>query len=1140
MKFTVFFLLVTCLKVSANGYSPKISISESNVSLNRVFNEIENQSEYQFFYKDKLLKQIGNVSVSVRDVSIEEALDKCFFDLPLTYTLIDNNVIISEKKLPQKLAASYLITTAVPITVKGLVKDEKGLPLSGVSVTVRGTQRGTTTNGNGEFTIDANTGEVLDFSIVGYKKTSIAVGNNTSVNIQLQIDVVSGSEVIVVGYGTQKKANLTGAVDQVSGDILDNRPITRLSQGLQGVVGNLNILTSGAGGMPNATQSINIRGYTGLGSRGTPLFVIDGIPGGDINSINPNDVESISVLKDQASAAIYGVDGAFGVILINTKQGKKGKAPQINYDNNFSYSQLINVPKETNSLEYVTMFNEASVNGGQSPIFLDEQIQRIKDYIAGTLKTETMPDPANPTRWITGQLGNANNKWFDVLFNKWAVSQQHNIGVTGGGTNTNYYVGLGYIDRNGMFSYGNDDYKRYNLRANLGIDINKWLKTNFRTSFARGTNDRPFEFSGRTGGTLGAYLHQAGRTAPFVANVNPNGSLSQFSDAAWMGSGSRILENADEVKLTGEFVLNPLKGLNITGNYTINSNNSDLAAQGKTMYVPQPNGELVAFGQIPNTFSRTFAKSTDQLINIFSSYEKGIGDHNFQVLGGYIRRFNQSLSLTSTNANLYTDNLPALFLTYNDKPTVSDAIGEFATEGYFSRINYSFKNRYLIEFDGRYDATSRFISDRWQFYPGLSAGYVVSQEKFWQSLSNTINFLKFRASYGKSGDQASLSLYPFYPSLNTVIPASTNWLFASGRQAYVSAPGVINPNITWQKPIMLDFGLDAAFLKNRLNVNFDWYRRTMKDLIVSGAPLPAVFGTSAPSINDGETETTGFEFTTSWSDKIGALKYSVRALLSNYTGKVTKYDPNPTKLLSATYYTGSNIGEIWGYRSPGLYTSQTATSALPASFWTSGWSAGDVQYLDLDKSGRIDIGKNTADSSGDLSVIGNTTPRYSYSFNLDLNWKGFDLNLFVQGVAKRDVWIDNNYFWGITGSRFQSGYFETQRDNRWSADNPNGYFPKYYMTSQMSKNMQVSDRYLQNAAYLRIKTMQLGYSLPTELIGHWHVKKARVYVTAENLATITKMVKTLDPEIAVADAGAGLGKVYPLQRTFSFGINIGL
>lgn len=1149
MKLTILLLTTAILQVSASSFAQRITLSEKNAKLTEIFDKIRVQTGYDFLVTKSVLKNANPVNIEVKNERFLEVLKKVFAGQNLNYSFKNNAIIVTEKLILTTFPATII---NLSINVTGKVVDEKGLGLPGATIKVKGANRAEITDNAGRFAfkgIDENA--ILVVSYLGYVPLEIRAEGKSEMLIALTPQDASLSEIVVVGYGTQKKENLTGAVAQVDKKMLENRPIVRLSQALQGVVGNLNISSNNTGGAPNAKQDINIRGFTGFGAKGSPLLVIDGVPGGDINTINPNDIENISVLKDQASAAIYGVDGAFGVILINTKQGKKGAAPQISYDNNISYAQLMNSPKTVGSLEYVTMWNEAAQNAGSTPIYPEEQIQRVKDYLAGTLKSETQANASN-TDWNNGQLGNANNNWFDILFKKWGISQQHNIGVSGGSSSINYYVGLGYNDVVGMYSYGNDNFKRYNFRGNLGADVTSWMKVNVRTSFSRSNSDMPFEYPARTGGGLSGYMHQAARVAPVVPLYNPDGNLSNFSDPAWMGSGSRRLENLDQTFLTGEFVLAPIKGLNITGNYSLFATYNESSAQGKTFYIPKPDGSLATFGVNPNTFSRTLGKANNQLINLFSSYERSFGDHNFKILGGYIRRFNESLSVSASNSNLYTDNLPSLSLTYNDKPIVSDAIEQLGTQGYFTRFNYNYKEKYLVEFNGRYDATSRFITKRWQFYPGVSAGYVVSNEEFWKPVKNTLNFFKIRASYGQSGDQASLSLYPFYQSMVTVAPGAgtsvannpNNWFFSNGRQAYVSAPGVINPNITWQKPVMIDYGFDAELLKNRLSVSFDWYKRTMRDMIVASAPLPATFGTAAPTINAGEMETKGFELTLGWKDQVGDFRYAVKALLSDYTGKVTKY-PNPTQILS-DFYVGQHIGDIWGYTSTGLYANdQAAAGALPASFWNSTWKGGDVIYQDLDQSGRIDNGKNTVSESGDLSIIGNNTPRYSYGLTLDLAWKNFDFNAFIQGVAKRDVWVNSNYFWGITGDRFQSSFFDIHRD-RWTAENPGGYYPKYYMSSEMAKNEVVQTRYLQNGAYLRFKNVQLGYSLPKHLIERVKINRLRFYVSVENLATITKMVKSIDPELAVpvdgaiANVNSSDGKIYPLRRTFSFGLNLTL
>ncbi len=1020
--------------------------------------------------------------------------------------------------------------------VTGMVSDASGKPLPGITVTERGTKNSVMTGESGAFKIKTKNGAILLITGVGFESQEVRVNVTEVIKVVLKQEAKALTDVVVVGYGTQKKANLTGSVDQVSGEVLENRPITRVTQGLQGMVANLNITTNTNGGTPNATQNINIRGFTGFGASGSPLIVIDGIATsgtGAFNNLNPNDVESISVLKDQASAAIYGVDGAYGVILVTTKSGKKNKKPQISYSSLWDYSQMMNMPHLASSLEWANVYNEANRNAGNGNYYPEEQMQRIRDYIDGKLTTETQPNPTG-TGWMSG---NANNDWFNVTFKDFAVNQQHNISVSGGGNGSTYFVGMGYNDKKGMFRYGNDEYKRYNFRANLSADITDWMRFNLRSSYVKTNYNTPYEYPGLTGGGLSAYLHNAARLFPGNALWLPNGYMHLGGSlAALMNYGGRTITDGEELQLSGEFVVSPLKGWDITANYTLFSGNGNSLANGSTIYVPNPDGSLAVSGQNPNQVRRGFSKTNNHLVNLFSSYDKRVKKHHFKVLGGFIMRYNETLSMNGSNTNLYTDNLPSLFLTYGPNPTVSDAMGDNSAKGFFGRINYDFADKYLIEFNGRYDATSKFIYNQWAFFPGVSAGYVVSKEHFFEPVKDIVNNMKLRASFGKSGDQSSFGNYPFYATLPTTAASSSNWFFGTAAKAYVSQGGDINPNITWAKPVMLDFGVDLGFFKNRLQVSSDWYRRTITDMLVASQPLPAVFGTPAPQTNGGEMYTEGWEFTATWADRIGKdLKYTIRGMVSNYNGYITKF-PNPTKLLS-NYYEGQKLGQIWGYTTNGLFQSaDIANSAPKASFWTGVWTPGDVNYLDLDKSGRVDPGKNTADSSGDLRIIGNNVPQYSYSTYFDAQYKGFDLSLFIQGVGKRDVFMSSNYFWGIASGAqpFQNSVFTSTRD-RWTPENTDGYLPKFYLSAQNQKNLQTTDRYLQNAAYLRIKSLQVGYTLPAKWLQTLKMEKLRIYASAENLATISEMWQGIDPELAIGD-----GKIYPLQRSFAFGLNLTL
>jgi TonB-linked SusC/RagA family outer membrane protein len=796
-----------------------------------------------------------------------------------------------------------------------------------------------------------------------------------------------------------------------------------------------------------------------------------------------------------------------------------------------------------NSLDFANFYNEAFENAGRADFFDSATIARIKDYQAGRITTQTIKSP-NSNSWQSWNSANANNDWFQIYFKKLAFSQQHNVGISGGNDNTTYYVGLGYNDREGMYNYGNDFFKRFNIRANLSTNVTQWMTFNFRSTFSRSLYNTPNTYPGQTGGN---YMHQIARKFPTVALYNPDGNFSDASNVPLHLYGGRNQSTEDQPVLTGEFVIRPLKDWTITANYTFDGDFYDYSSNQKTVYNFLPDGTTaVTSGTTPNSFSRSNYRNEHQVFNAFSSYKKEIGQHSFNILGGFTSELTSFAGYSVGNSQLYSNDIPSLNLSYGTSPSIYDQMRELAVAGYFGRLNYSFADKYLLEFDGRYDATSRFLpGKRWKFSPGVSAGWNVDKENFWTSIRNTINTFKIRGSYGSSPDQLFLGYpsntsysnysawYPFYPGLGITSPTNTSWLFGGAQQAAISQPPLVNSNLTWVTTTSYGIGADFSMLKNRLSLSYDYYIRKADNFAGPSQVLPSLLGTSVPSINNAGMKTTGFEVTAQWKDRIGDWGYSARVSLSDYTGTVTQYN-NPTRSLS-TWYVGQKMGEIWGYTTDGLYRSADEAAKAPkAAFWGSTWNAGDVKYKDLNGDGIINTGLNTADSSGDRRIIGNSTPRYLFSTLLTADYKGFDLSIFLQGVLKRDAWIGSNYFWGITGDEWQSSPFQANM-NRWTANNPNGYFPKYYMSSQNNKNTQVSDRYLQNAAYLRIKSIQLGYTLPTGLLSKAKIQKMRVYFTAENVATFTKLIKNLDPELSIND-----GKIYPLQRTFSCGVNITL
>ncbi|GHT39294.1 SusC/RagA family TonB-linked outer membrane protein [Bacteroidia bacterium] len=1116
-----------------------ITIDVKNEQIKEVLKKITQSSDYKFFYDESVANDASKISLTLSNASLDAVLAELEKQTGFKFIVRDNTITVSSKSV----AASVAAQATAPKQVSGTVVDENGEPVIGASVSVKGANIGTATDVDGKFSLNASPQAVLVTSYLGYKPQEITVGNQTSLNITLSENLQELEEVVVVGYGTQKKVNLTGAVASVKGEVLENRSVTNISQALQGQVANLNItsaataLSDRGGGSPGATQSINLRGYTGMGSSGSPLIVIDGIQGGDLNTINMNDVESITVLKDAASTAIYGSSAPFGVVLITTRKGKAGQKPTITYGNNFGFAQPINIPKWMNSLDYANFLNEACDNSGAAHQVTDEQLERIKDYLNGTLTSTTYRDPTPGTdRWM---VGNANNDAFDVYLKKFAFNQQHNIGISGSAGKTNYYAGLAYLRQNGVFKYGDENFQRYNARVNLTSELTNWLDFSFRGAFSRRVLDDHYTYVD----WYGNYLHTISAIAPWVPAIDPNGERSDAM-IIW-DDGGREKETTDNAVLSGEFTFHPLPGWDITANYAYDGTYLNSSQHWATLYHTLPSGTVaVVDGTTPSDFRRSFTNNQHHIINVFSSYEKEFNGHYFKVLGGFTQEVYDNLGLTAKNNYLYSDNIPSLAVTYGSATGIGESGSQLAIRGGFGRFNYNYKEKYLFEFDGRYDGTSRFLSDvRYKFYPGVSAAWVPSKESFWTPIEPVVNLMKIRATYGSLGDQSFTGYYPFYPSLNSVSPTSSNYMFASGRESYISNPGLINPALTWITTSTIDFGVDFAFLSNRLNVSFDWYRRYMDDFVGPAEVMPAFLGTSAPQANSTAMKTEGWELTIGWKQQTGDIHYGVNAVLSDYQGYITKY-PNPNGLIG-TYYEGQRIGEIWGYESEGLFQSEAEIAAAPSQARFYGrWLPGDVRYKDLDGNGVINPGNNTLDDPGDRKVIGNTTPRYSFGVTLNVEYKGFDFTAFFQGVGKRDATLlpaNHNqaiYFWGITGWQ-NAGY--TQHYDRWSESNPGGYYPRYYsVLAENAKNRQPSTRYLPNAAYMRVKNMQLGYSLPSSVLKHINCQKLRLFVDVENLATITKLIRTMDPEIVGINGynGAADGKVYPLQRTWSCGLSV--
>lgn len=1163
IKTNLLVICFLCLCGAVSGQS--ITLKLDQVPMKEAMETLKKNYTYSFVFETGDVDTQKIITIALKNVSIEEAVQQIIQGQNLSYEIKGKNIILRRSTGP----SSANKKDGVPVTISGFVENTHGEPVVGAAIIEETTSRGTVSGANGSFMLKMVTGAKLTITCMGYIAQEIVISSQSKLRIILQEDTQLLDDVVVVGYGVQKKENLTGAVVSLDGKALENRPVSNISQALQGTIGNLNISPNSgnsssdwdsSGGAPGASQNINIRGYTGFDTNGNalaeaPLVVIDGVQGGDLNTINMSDVASITVLKDAASSAIYGSSAPFGVILITTKKGNIGQKATITYNNNFMFSQPISLPKMMNSLDYAMAFNQFSSNANTASLYNAGTLSRIVEYMNGTRRDETMAD-GNVDTWLSAFGSNANNDWFDIHFKDVSFSHQHNLGITGGTKNTTYYVGLGYVNQEGMYTYGNDSFKRYNARTTLQTNIFEWLSVGFRGTFSRGEKDNPNSATFANS----SILHILAQRRPTQALQNPDGNYSNGSYVPAFRDGGRVKTTTDNATLVGEVILHPTKGWDITANYAFSGAYGNRISHLKTVFHTLPSGkQSILNGTTPNALSRRMDRNERHLVNVFTSYEKTVSNNYFKVMVGYMQEMYDKLYLSGANNELYSDNILSLATTYGTKISASDLNEQIATRGVFGRINYNYKERYLLELNGRYDGTSRFLKPvRFKFYPGVSAAWVPSKEAFWEPIQKVVNMFKLRASYGSQGSQGSAGYYPFYPALQTSAPTSTsnNWLFNGGQQAMVQFPsGLIDPRLTWVTTNTIDFGVDLGLFANKLNISFDWYKRSAQDYQGPAQSLPALLGTAAPLTNNAAMATTGFELNVGWRHKIGKVNYSVDVVLSDYSSTITKY-PNPTRMtisgLGSVYnplwYEGRQFGEIWGFETVGLFQSQAEIDRAPdqSQINAKPWTVGDVRYADLDGDGKITWGDNTVDNPGDRKIIGNSTPRYSFGITLAADWKGLDFMIFIQGVGKRDSPANHysgeyryaNFVWGVPrqGSYAQATMWQDQQ-NRWSeyntpSENAKALFPKMYFSDENMKNTHEQTRYLQNAAYARLKTVQVGYSLPAHWINKIALQKLRVFVSVENLGTWTKMISTLDPEFSSSD-----GKIYPLQRVWAVGLS---
>lgn len=1018
----------------------------------------------------------------------------------------------------------------------GVVTDTTGETVIGASVVVKGTTNGTITGLDGDFSLSGVTkGSILVVSFVGYQNTEVK-WNGQPLTIILKEDTKVLDEVVVVGYGTQKKANLSGAVAAVDGKVLQDRPITNIGQGLQGVVPNLNI-TMNNGGAPGATSSFNIRGNTSLNG-GSPLVLVDNVQM-DANLVNPDDIESISVLKDAASASIYGARAAYGVILITTKKGKKSDKPTVSLSATGYWQSPALTFHNVNSMQYLTMMDEAYQNDGGSGHYFKSQVyQYAEDYFNGKYDSPVFFDTAYDT-YKYGYCGNTD--WWDELY-KTSFSQIYTANISGGNDRTTYYASVSMNDQGGILKAGDDKYNKYNANVNISSNITKWL--NVSAKIAHTYTDELHPTGGTTAMNSTAYSGLSsysgmmkGDLSPLMPVKHPDGHYagqgSYTNPVAIMEQGGNAQYKQNDLWMTGAVKITPIKGLVINADYTWNfyGKSSNQHVQNFYDYTAVPGTENYYPWTNPSSVTVTNNDDYYNAFNAFAEYTFSLKEkHNFKVMVGYNQENKHKKYHYAGRKNLIDSSNPSLNLAYGDM-AMNGSETHWSVNGFFARINYDYKGKYLLELNGRYDGSSKFPhGDRYAFFPSASVAWRVSEEKFWEPIRGWFDNFKLRASYGSLGNQAlDESRYGNFPYLATYgINTKYGALLNGTRPVAVSVPGLVSASFTWETVNQIDFGFDASFFGGRLNTSFDWYRRNTKDMLTAGQALPAVLGTSVPQENAADMKTVGWEVSLEWNDRLSnGFGYHIKGVLSDYQASITKFS-NPTKLLG-THYVGEKLNEIWGYVSNGLFQSDEDAKAADQSYLSGGsWGAGDVKYEDLNNDGKIDIGKNTLDDSGDRKIIGNSTPRYSYGITAGFDYKGFDFEMFWQGIGKRDYWLGGSQFWGFTDEWCTP---LTSSLDYWTEDNRDAYFPRLHHYGVNGGNHQVSTRYLQNAAYLRLKNVVLGYTIPRSITEKVKISRLRVFVQGENLLTFTPLIDSYDPETLN-------NMTYPINKKISVGLNL--
>lgn len=1043
------------------------------------------------------------------------------------------------------LALPALLWAQNTRTLTGSVKDAKtNDPMVGVTVISKNNNAvGTITGMDGSFTLRVASDDVLVFTSIGYETVEEPVNGRTSISVVMREASELLDDVVVVGYGVQKKVNLTGSVSQVSMDeVVGDRAVTSIADALAGHVPGL--IISGNTGEPGSGDNFQIRGTSSING-GSPLILVDGISM-DISALNPQDIESVSVLKDASASAIYGARAAFGVILITTKKSELEKQPTISFSAKLSMTNARDLPTlatPRQTVQALKDINEVFLGGQDYDVWLgllDQYEANPSQFPGGVAVVDSYFYPLAQTDALRDMLTTG-------------VQQNYDVSVTGGSAKTKYRIAAGYQDQDGVLVTSKDSFSRYNISSFVSSQVTSWLKAELTTLYAHTDKSDPNK-AGNNGRDIWAQSVYNASFAPLGTTERDGETYRYYSPRHFLESVVPEKWTYDRLNMLGRLVLTPVKGLTVTGEYAINKTFFTNTSYNKriTDFVDGRDNSMLPANAAYSTYALQKANTDYNAFNLFAAYNNKWGKHELTVMGGMNIEQYYNESLRTSRTEMINDELPSLGQASGTIST-SDNYTQNAILGFFYRLNYVFADKYLFETTGRYDGSSKFPkSNRFGFFPSFSAGWRINQENFLKD-SEVLSNLKLRLSWGSIGNQ-NISEYAYLPTMDA---GKANWGINDDKPTTMTTPALVRANFTWEEVRTMNVGLDWGFLNERLTGSFDLFRRETLNMLGPGADYPALLGAGAPLQNAANMRSSGWELAINWRDKVGDWRYGIGFNISDATSKITRYN-NPTKDLSQPYYEGMKLGEIWGYVSDRLYTvddfepgTLTTTGAGPLSGGTlkpgipsvNGYSPnpGDMLYKYADADGKIWQGANTADDPGSRRIIGNSTPRYSYGINGNVGYKNWNLSFLLQGVGKRDVWMRNSLSTPLPSGNDFALY--SGLTDFWTENNQDAFFTRIYPKRGYNSgaNSMTQTRYLHNGSYLDLRSVTLSYSFPRQWLTKCHISALSVFVGGENLLSFNHMPKGLHPNSYIRGVVSGVGDggaVYPAMRKFTFGVNL--